>query len=71
MVSRPVPVLPYPGQPVMLRWARERAAGSVVEVCGDGAKVRVRVNVPVLGPDGELLGTESFTLPFESIVKPA
>jgi hypothetical protein len=60
--------LPLPGQAVMVRWGHEQANGLVISTQRAGGRPRVRVLLAVLGPDGEELGTESFTVSPKALV---
>jgi hypothetical protein len=58
---------PQVGQRVKVYWGLDEVEGRVVDVYGQGSLARARVEIPVLGPDGEELDTETFSLPFEAL----
>lgn len=58
---------PEVGQTVIVDWGLDEVTGRVVEVYGSGALARVRVELPILGPNGEELDSTIVSLPLEVV----
>jgi hypothetical protein len=58
---------PEVGQAVVVDWGLDEMTGRVVEVYGSGPVARVRVEIPVLGPNGEELDSTIVSLPLDVV----
>ena len=67
MVTKTATPVPAVGDEVCVYWGLEEVPGLVIDVYGSGPLARAMVRVPILGSNGEELGSEDFSLPFSAL----